>query len=220
MPYTKHLLLPAVALGILISSSSCNNTGHAAQTDLPPALPEPANYEPDTLAQYRDTLVGRFNGIDIDTLICEPLLPKTDTKMFGEFFFEWRLYTTKGTVDDIIIGNTVAMRFIPEGDLDGNGTEEWGFINQWVSSSWTSYYTFTYDNGRWKTFVDRIPVWWGHIEDMELDENDIVRPSDKKGFVKVKKSDAVYEDDMIYAGVIDTIYKITPEEYSYELDDW
>lgn len=220
MPYSKYLLLPAVALGILISLLSCNNSSHAAQTDLPPGLPEPAIYQPDTLAQYRDNLVGRFNGIDVDTLICEPLGPKTDTEIFGEYFFEWRVFTTKGTVDDIIIGNTIGMRFLPEGDLDGNGTDEWGFINRWVSSVWTSYYTFTYDNGRWKTFIDRVPVNWEHIEDMELDENDIVRPSDKKGFVKVRKSDAVYEGDIFYAGVVDTLYKITPEEYSYDLVEW
>ncbi len=29
--------------------------------------------ESDPLSQYRDTIIGRFNGIDIDTLIAEPI---------------------------------------------------------------------------------------------------------------------------------------------------
>ncbi len=29
--------------------------------------------ESDNLAQYRDTLIGNFNGLEIDTLICEPM---------------------------------------------------------------------------------------------------------------------------------------------------
>lgn len=38
-----------------------------------------------TLVQYRDTLIGRFNGIDIDTLICEPIdsLSPLEDDLFG-----------------------------------------------------------------------------------------------------------------------------------------
>lgn len=71
----------------------------------------------DSLAQYRDTLIGRFNGIDIDTLICEPidsLSPMTD-EWFGGKHFQWRVYTTNGTVKDLIIGNTERIDFIKEG---------------------------------------------------------------------------------------------------------
>ena len=79
----------------------------------------------DSLAQYRDTLIGKFNGIDVDTLICEPidsLSPKEDGT-YGGCHYEWRVYTTNGTVKDLIVGKTVGIVFVKEGDLDGNGTE-------------------------------------------------------------------------------------------------
>ncbi len=47
----------------------------------------------DSLAQYRDTLVGRFNGIDIDTLICEPI--DSMNPNYKGFHYKWRVFTKK-----------------------------------------------------------------------------------------------------------------------------
>ena len=45
------------------------------------------------LAQYRDTLIGRFNGIDIDTLICEPM--DSLNANYKGFHYKWRVFTKK-----------------------------------------------------------------------------------------------------------------------------
>lgn len=46
----------------------------------------------DLISLYRDTIVGKFNGIDIDTLICEPVGKFIKDDLFGEFYTEWRVY--------------------------------------------------------------------------------------------------------------------------------
>lgn len=145
------------------------------------------------LAQYRDTLIGKFDGRDIDTLICEPmdsLSPMTD-EWFGGKHFKWRVYTTNGTVKDLIIGNTKRIDFIKEGDLDGNGKEEWGYVSQYPTSQWENYYLFTVINKEWKPLISPTAIWESHIDMTEsgaITPNDIAQPSDKKGYINIKFS--------------------------------
>lgn len=54
----KQLLFYIIGL-LSLSIFSCQNKDNTMESD--------------PLSQYRDTLVGKFNGIDIDTLICEPM---------------------------------------------------------------------------------------------------------------------------------------------------
>ena len=86
---------------IAVLMSGCNN--NKAHNSL----------DSDSLAQYRDTLIGKFNGIDVDTLICEPidsLSPKEDGT-YGGCHYEWRVYTKNGTVKDLIVGKVHFSRF-------------------------------------------------------------------------------------------------------------
>ena len=90
--------------------------------------------DPDSLWQYRDTIVGKFNGVEVDTLICEPIppvYPVEKDELFGGNYFHWRLFTKKGTVKDFKIDDTIGIEFVKEGDLDGNGGEDWGFLGLW-----------------------------------------------------------------------------------------
>lgn len=171
----------------------------------------------DPLVQYRDTIVGKFNGINIDTLICEPIGKLIKDDLFGEFYVEWRVYATQGTVEELKIGNTIGIEFVKEGDLDGNKTEEWGFLTQWPTSSWTVYELFTFDEGKWKLMIEPIRIWRDHLE-TSFSESDIARTSDKEDFIKIKTSDVI--DDVTNWIVIDTIVPINPQPYSYELVEW
>ncbi len=134
------LISALLFLFIEIGLCGCNNIGNIKGSN------EGCRF--DSLAQYRDTIVGKFNGIEIDTLICEPAGKLIKDDLFGEFYIEWRVYTTKGTVADLKIGNTFGIEFVEEGDLDGNKTEEWGYIPLW-NSSWTVYEIFTAVDGKW-----------------------------------------------------------------------
>lgn len=198
-----------LGVSIILCFFSCNLRSSTSKSQ--------KKHETDSISQYRDTIVGKFNGIDIDTLICEPVGKLIEDELFGEFYTEWRVYTVKGTVKELKIGNTTGIEFVKEGDLDGNKTEEWGFLTQWPTSSWTVYELFTFDEGKWKLMVEPIRIWRDHFETSFL-ESDIVQPSEKEGSIKIKTSDVI--DEVTNWIVIDTIVSINPRAYSYELVEW
>lgn len=203
------LISASLLLFIEIGLFGCSNVGNIRSSNEECQL--------DSLVQYRDTIVGKLNGIDIDTLICEPIGKLIKDELFGEFYTEWRVYTTKGTVEELKIGNTIGIEFVKEGDLDGNKTDEWGFLTQWPTSSWTVYELFVFDEGKWKLMVEPIRIWRDHLE-TSFSESDITQPSNKEGFIKIKTSDVI--DEVTNWIVVDTIVPINPKAYSYELVEW
>lgn len=170
----------------------------------------------DSLVQYRDTLIGKFNGIEIDTLISEPidsLSPMID-EWFGGKHFQWRVYTINGTVKDLIIGNTIGIDFIKEGDLDGNGTEEWGYVTQWPISMWMCYHAFTNINGEWQHIIEPTSIWLPHLDPQDsiyytIKKEDILQPSEKTEFIKVKFIDIRNNGEDFL--LIDTLIRVNPQ---------
>lgn len=177
---------------------------------------EQASCIDDSLAQYRDTLIGKFNGIDIDTLICKPIdsYSSLEDDLFGSKHFTWKVYTTNGTVKDLIVDNTIGIDFIKEGDLDGNGTEEWGYVTQWPTSQWMCYHAFTNINGEWQHIIEPTPIWLPHLDPQDsiyytIKEEDILQPSEKSEFIKVKFSDVRNNGEDFL--LIDTLIQINPQ---------
>lgn len=207
----KRFCLTAASsfLFIIIIVFGCSNVGTIRSSNEGCRL--------DSLSQYRDTIVGKFNGIDIDTLICEPIGKLITDDLFGEFYTEWRVYTANGTVEEFKIGNTIGIKFVREGDIDGDKTEEWGFLTQWPTSSWTVYEIFTYRDGKWNLMVEPNRIWTDHLETF-FTEDDIVQSSDKMGFINIKTSKVI--DDGANWIVVDSIVPIKPREYTYELVEW
>ena len=44
-------------------------------------------------------------------------------------------------------------KLVNEGDLDGNGTCEVGYLHTWVSSQWRYYRIYTLVNGEWRNLI-------------------------------------------------------------------
>lgn len=149
--------------------------------------------ESDPLSQYRDTLIGRFNGIDIDTLICEPM--DSLNPNYKGFHYKWRVFTKNRTVKDLILENkTIGIHFVKEGDLDGNGTDEWGYVTEWETSNWMCYHAFTNKNGKWEYIIEPTTIYIPHLDTEDgiyhtISKEDILQPSEDSGFLKVKFSD-------------------------------
>lgn len=80
-----------------------------------------SKYHSDPLAQYRDSIIGNFDSCNIDTLIAEPIDTTIDRSLWT-----WRIYGKSNTVDSLILSQRFIVRLIQEGDLDGNGTDEFG----------------------------------------------------------------------------------------------
>lgn len=169
--------------------------------------------ESDPHSQYRDTLVGRFNGIDIDTLICEPM--DSINSDYKGFHYKWRVFTKNRTVEDLILEiKTIGIHFVKEGDLDGNGTEEWGYVTEWETSNWMCYHAFTNANGEWQHIIEPTPIWLPHITPQDslyytIKKEDILQPSKTTNILKVKFSDVRNNGEDFL--IIDTLIQVNPQ---------
>lgn len=175
----------------LVASCGSKSQQH---TNKDSKLQQCAQVEDDPLTQYRDTLIGRFNGIDIDTIICEPIdsLSSKEDGHNGGYHDKWRVYATKGSVKDLFIGYTIGIDLVYEGDLDGNGTEEWGYVTQWPTSNWIRYNIFTVKNKEWEYLIEPTSIFLGDIDITNsgtITSDEIAQRSKKKGFVNIKFSD-------------------------------
>ena len=146
----------------------------------------------DHLAKYRDTIVGNFSGAQIDTLISEPLDSTSDPTYEG-FHYRWKVFAKNNSVEDIIIDNTIRVRFVKEGDLNGDGADEWGYKTDWETSTWMLYHVYTYKNGKAQYLIEPTSIWDIHLDPENncrvfISQEDIVSPY-TDDYVKVKFSD-------------------------------
>ena len=158
--------------------------------------------ESDPLAQYRDTLIGNFNGLEIDTLIAEPI----DTTI-NRGLWHWRINSASGTIASMTIKGRFDVKFTTEGDLDGNGTDEFGIRSEKESGTWDSYMVYTYQENEWKYLIQPIWTYSTHFYETLNNGADVVQPTNQKGMVKVRFSD-IRNDDFC---IIDTLIRINSQ---------
>ncbi len=150
----------------------------------------------------RDTIFGRFNGRNIDTLHIETRKVKSgDTTKTVEYY----AVSSRKTMPEVKLKGTPhrAPKLVYEGDLDGNGTDEWGYLATGVSSQWRTYSVFTLQKGRWCYLVksNRLETTdWFRCSGKE-----VVEKGGKKGFVKINYGFATSENSKI----LDTIVKVS-----------
>lgn len=98
----------------------------------------------------QDTIVGNFTGKGIDTLyVCyDP------TKGDAE---EWQYYAESNNKAIPRLNlwgcDFVQPKLVNEGDLDGNGTCEVGYLHTWINSQWRYYRILTLVKGEWRYLV-------------------------------------------------------------------
>ena len=85
----------------------------------------------------------------------------------------------------IKIESSINLELSILGDLDGNGTVEIGISPMWFTSCWSSYYIYTYANGKWKYFVKPIPTHCNLLEDLEYTGEKIIEkvPNQKNKYL-------------------------------------
>ena len=98
----------------------------------------------------RDTIVGNFTGKGIDTLYVR----YDETKEDGE---RWQFYAESNnrSIPRFNMSGCISIspKLVNEGDLDGNGTCEVGYLHTWVSSQWRYYRIYTLVNGEWRNLI-------------------------------------------------------------------
>ena len=157
--------------------------------------------EVDSMTQYRDTLIWNFNRLRGDTLIAEPVDTTIDRSLW-----DWRIYGKSNTVDTLILSQRFIVRLIQEGDLDGNGTDEFGVRRETDAGTWDNYCVYTYDKGEWKYLIKPIWTYSDHFY-TDMDKGaDVVERANQSGYVKVRFSD-IRNDDFC---IVDTLIPIAP----------
>lgn len=156
----------------------------------------------DSLAQYRDTLIGKFNGIDIDTLIAEPIDTTKERAMW-----DWIIYSKKNSIDTLILAQRFSVIMIQEGDLDRNGTDEFGIRREVEQGTWDSYYIYSYNNRKWQYLINPIWTYSPHFYEELNNGNNVAERTDNPNYIKVRFSD-VRNDDFL---IIDTLIQVKPQ---------
>lgn len=118
---------------------------------------------------------GRFDGKTTETIT---LFPYSGERIDGEFYYnKWILVSKNGTVGTRII-ESYWPEIVFEGDLDGNGKDEFGVLLTGLHGATAFYKLLTVSNGRLVDFLDL-----GVMADGEEDITSFVRKGNDKGKV-------------------------------------
>lgn len=174
----------------------------------------------------RDTIIGNFTGRGIDTLYVERVVEckcnlnkdydgeeHLDHEMDDELV-KYYLTSTNPALGRVELFGCalLAPRLVNEGDLDGNGTCEVGYLYVWTLSQWRGYFLFTFKDGKWRYLINpntetKDKYGGGLFETGYLLRGsgyEIATPSGKKGLVRIK-----YETQGVNAIIKDTL--VTPD---------
>lgn len=150
----------------------------------------------------RDLIVGKFDGKHTDTLRVERRAVSSDDTTQGVEFFA---VSSRRTIPEVKLHGTAHRppKLVLEGDLDGNGTDEWGYLATGVSSHWRTYRVFTLVKNKWRYLVknDRLqtPEWF------RCSGLEILEKSGRKGYVKINYGIGTIDDGR----VLDTVVKVS-----------
>lgn len=148
-----------------------------------------------------DTIVGVFDGRRKETLIAELIEERTSEDCVVR---NWRIVSKSNSIKPMILQNRYSVRFVEEGDLDGNGTDEFGIRVEGDVGMWNSYIVYSCINGEWMVLLDSIFTYSPHFYEKLDNGKDVVQTTAKKGFLKIRFSD-VRNDEIC---IVDTIVRI------------
>lgn len=155
----------------------------------------------------QDTIIGNFTGHSIDTLFVESV--DTGPAAFEECFY---LRSNNKKIPRIkLITNIVwcPPMLVNEGDLDGNGTCEVGYLPTWGTSQFREYLILTLVKNEWRYLVVgnylMTPEWFRHTG------CEIAEPGKAKGTVLIHYAYEGYDEKKKerFAEIRDTIVKPT-----------
>ena len=129
----------------------------------------------------QDTIVGNFTGHGIDTLYVEVVDTKNEEGMRFRFFMASN--NKKIPKVELYGCDSAFPKLVNEGDLDGNGTCEVGYLHTWVNSQWRYYRIFSLVGKEWRYLLsgDYLDTSEG-FRHMGVE---VAEPGPKKGTVRI-----------------------------------
>lgn len=101
----------------------------------------------------QDTIIGNFTENGIDTLYVTKVVGQNEESYKCTDFF---LSSSNPKIPSIQLYGyaDVPPKLVYEGDLDGNGSAEVGYLHTWMNSQWRYYRILTLVNNEWRYLVD------------------------------------------------------------------
>ncbi|MGL5317421.1 MAG: hypothetical protein ACRC9Q_01770, partial [Bacteroidales bacterium] len=132
--------------------------------------PEPQNDDPFEIPEYlnsikghieQDTIVGNFTGKSQDTLYVKSELCKCDLSdpvqrdiHYEHIGIKYYMVSNNKDIPPIeIYGCGISPKLVNEGDLNGDGTCEVGYVYTWMTSQWRYYRIFTLVGNEWRYLI-------------------------------------------------------------------
>ena len=189
------VLLIILAIIFVMSFSSCNKKSqHCAIKQVAPQTSKqevPQREDVDwrsiqTIDAHdeRDTIVGNFTGKSIDSLWV------VEKEIFGEsplipIEVKYYMVSNNKRIPRVELYGVMQAppKLVNEGDLDGNGTCEVGYLHTAENSQWRQYRIFTLRNGKWRYLVEGdfldTEEWFRHAG------VEVAQPGPRKGTVLI-----------------------------------
>lgn len=143
-----------------------------------------------------DFIVGNFTGLGIDTIFIAdaPLRELSNAEMkrlgFGLVAggdaekYQIR-YAVSNNPDIPPVELFCPNGLVLEGDVDGDGKDEWGYLYEWMTSQWRQYRIYNYDS-KTKTWKH---LYYGDLLDtpeyVRSSGVDLVEKGPRPGFIKI-----------------------------------
>lgn len=137
-------------------------------------------------------IAGNFTGYGIDTLYVVMEYKDREKDSTYQWYDACRYYlkskSRKLPVIELFGGYGDPM-LVFEGDVDGDGKDEWGYLHTWINSQWRYYRIYNYDN---KTKKWRF-LYKGELlstpEKLRASGLEIVEKGPRKGLIKINYYD-------------------------------
>lgn len=178
-----------------------------------PDLSRPESYVmyDNTVAGHneQDTIVGNFTGLGIDTLYVKTVFNE-DAPVEERIKYYARSNNPDLPAIKLFGCTSASPQLVYEGDVDGDGKDEWGYLPTWTSSQWRQYRIYNYDSKRKKWRFLYYDTGDNGVHLLDTPEYvrgsgvDLVEKGPRPGFIKIN-----YGTDHPDYLILDTIVKPT-----------
>ncbi|MDE6258058.1 MAG: hypothetical protein K2M53_06760 [Muribaculaceae bacterium] len=183
---------------VLFSCKEYHNKGIGTKhesgsiTELSNVLNVQPGYLNSVKGHKEDSLItGNFTGLGVDTIY----VVEEEIDSIHDMYERYKFYAKSNnpelpTIEIFGYGGATPL-LVYEGDVDGDGKDEWGYLHTWMNSQWRQYRIYNYDS--------RLKEWRFLYYDGENDEPyllstpeyvrasgvDIVEKGPKPGYIKI-----------------------------------
>lgn len=191
------LLIYLLLAATFISCKGNHNKGIEAKNDSDSIVE--VSCDSNELEDYRNSvkghkeermITGNFTGLGIDTIYVVEEVIDSIYDMNERFKYYAKSNNPElPTIELFGCANATPM-LVFEGDVDGDGKDEWGYLHTWDNSQWRQYRIYNYDSKRkeWRFLyydVDVVKQLLSTPEYVRASGVDIVEKGPKPGLIKI-----------------------------------